>query len=106
MIDNTIESINFLKETIKELYSIELIFQDLKNNEININWEDEKFIIPYNNKRKYLLDILSCAYTEEKILNRIYKLIINEAKKTLKDNSQNIDKLFKYSIELALKEGN
>lgn len=30
MIDNTKESIFFLKDTVKELYSIELIFVDLK----------------------------------------------------------------------------
>lgn len=102
MIDNTRESIEFLKETIKELYSIELIFTDLKINEININWNDEKFIIPYENKREYLKDILSCAYDNEIYFNRIYNILIRETEKTLKNNSQNIDKLINYSIKLAL----
>ena len=102
MIDNTKESIEFLKETIKELYSIELIFVDLKMNEININWNDEKFIIPYENKREYLKDILSCAYDNEIYFNRIYNMLIRETEKTLKNNSQNIDKLINYSIKLAL----
>ena len=46
MIDNTKESIKLLMDTIQELYAIELIFTDLKNNEVKINYEDEKFIIP------------------------------------------------------------
>lgn len=102
MIDNTRESIEFLVDTIKELYAIELIFTDLKLNEVNINWEDEKFIIPYENKREYLKDILSCAYDNEKYFNRVYNLIIREAEKTLKNNSQNIDKLINYSVKLAI----
>lgn len=102
MIDNTRESMELLKDTIKELYSIELIFSDFKANELNINYEDEKFIIPYENRREYLKDILKCAYDDEKHYCRIYHMIIRESEKTLKDNSQNIDKLIDYSIKLAL----
>lgn len=102
MIDNTRESIIFLKDIIKELYSIELIFVDFKINELNINWEDEKFIIPYKDRREYLKNILSCAYDNEKHFYRIYNMIIHEAKKTLKNNSQDIDKLINYSIKLAI----
>jgi hypothetical protein len=102
MIDNTIESIDFLKETIKELYAIELIFQDFKINEININKDDTKFIIPYEEKRRYLKNILNCAFDNEKEYNRVYYMIVKEAKKTLINNSQNIDKLLKYAITLAL----
>lgn len=102
MIDNTKKSIKLLTDTIQELYAIELIFTDLKNNEVKINYEDEKFIIPYENKRKYLKDILSCAYDNQKYYNRIYYMITKEAEKTLKDNSQNIDKLLSYAIKLAL----
>lgn len=102
MIDNTRESIKLLSDTIKELYAIELIFADFKENELNINYNDEKFIIPYENKRKYLKDILNCAYDNEKYYSRIYHMIIREAEKTLKNNSQNIDKLINYSVKLAL----
>ena len=102
MIDNTIDSINFLKETIKELYAIELIFQDFKINEISINKDDTKFIIPYEEKRCYLKNILNCAFDNEKDYNKTYYMIIKEAKKTLINNSQNIDKLLKYAVNLAL----
>lgn len=102
MIDNTRESIKLLSDTIKELYAIELIFVDFKENELNINYDDEKFIIPYENKRKYLKDILNCAYDNEKYYSRVYYMIIREAEKTLKNNSQNIDELINYSVKLAL----
>jgi hypothetical protein len=102
MIDNTKASIKLLIDTIQELYAIELIFTDLKNNEVKINYDDEKFIIPYENKRKYLKDILNCAYDNQKCYNRIYYMIIKEAEKTLKDNSQNIDRLLNYAVKLAL----
>ena len=102
MIDNTMESVNFLKETIKELYVIELIFQDFKINEISINKDDTKFIIPYEKKRCYLKNILNCAFDNEKDYNKVYYMITREAKKTLINNSQNIDKLLKYIVNLAL----
>ena len=44
MIDNTKESIKLLTDTIQELYTIELIFTDLKNNEVKINYEDESVV--------------------------------------------------------------
>lgn len=102
MIDNTKESIELLIDTIQELYAIELIFTDLKNNEVKINYDDERFIIPYENKREYLKSILNCAYDNQKHYNRIYYMIIKEAEKTLKDNSQNIDRLLNYAVKLAL----
>ena len=56
MIDNTIESRKYLEEIIQELYTMELIFQDFKRNELIINNEDEKFIIPYKQKEKNLIN--------------------------------------------------
>ena len=103
MIDNTIESKKYLEEIIQELYVIELIFQDFKKNELKINDSDEKFIIPYRQKEKSLKNDLKCAYDKEFHFNRIYNMIILEAKKTLENNSQNIDKLKKYAWNLALK---
>ena len=96
------ECIELLSNTIKELYAIELIFSDFKANELNINYEDEKFIIPYENKRTYLKNILKCAYDNEKYFNRVYYMIIREAEKTLKNNSQNIDMLIARAIKYAL----
>ena len=93
--------IELLSNTIKELYAIELIFTDFKINELDINYDDEYFIIPYENKRTYLKNILECAYDDEKYYNRVYHMIIREAEKTLKDNSQNIDKLIAYAIKYA-----
>ena len=95
------ECIELLSNTIKELYAIELIFTDFKINELDINYDDEYFIIPYENKRTYLKNILECAYDDEKYYNRVYHMIIREAEKTLKDNSQNIDKLIAYAIKYA-----
>lgn len=100
--ENNKECIELLSNTIKELYAIELIFSDFKVNELNINYEDEKFIIPYENKREYLKNILKCAYDNEKYFNRVYHMIIREAEKTLKDNSQNIDMLISRAIKYAL----
>ena len=95
------ECIELLSNTIKELYAIELIFTDFKINELDINYDDEYFIIPYENKRTYLKNILEYAYDDEKYYNRVYHMIIREAEKTLKDNSQNIDKLIAYAIKYA-----
>lgn len=100
--ENNKESIELLSNTIKELYAIELIFSDFKVNELNINYEDEKFIIPYENKREYLKNILKCAYDNEKYFNRVYYMIIREAEKTLKNNSQNIDMLISRAIKYAI----
>ena len=100
--ENNKESIELLSNTIKELYAIELIFSDFKANELNINYEDEKFIIPYENKREYLKNILKCAYDNEKYFNRVYYMIIREAEKTLKNNSQNIDMLISRAIKYAI----
>lgn len=100
--ENNKECIELLSNTIKELYAIELIFSDFKINELNINYEDEKFIIPYENKREYLKNILKCAYDNEKYFNRVYYMIIREAEKTLKNNSQNIDMLITRAIKYAL----
>lgn len=100
--ENNKESIELLSNTIKELYAIELIFSDFKANELDINYEDEKFIIPYENKREYLKNILNCAYDNEKYFNRVYYMIIREAEKTLKNNSQNIDMLISRAIKYAL----
>ena len=102
MVDNTIEAKKYLEEIIQELYAIELIFQDFKRNELKINDNDEKFIIPYRLRRERLKDDLKCAYDKELHFNRIYNMIILEAKKTLENNSQNIDKLKKYAWNLAL----
>ena len=96
------ECIELLTDTIKELYTIELIFADFKANELDINYEDEYFIIPYENKRAYLKNILGCAYDNEKYYNRVYYMIIREAEKTLKNNSQDIDKLIAYAIKYAI----
>ena len=95
------ECIELLTDTIKELYAIELIFSDFKANELDINYEDEYFIIPYENKRAYLKNILKCAYENEKYYHRVYHMIIREAEKTLKNNSQDIDKLIAYAIKYA-----
>ena len=95
------ECIELLSNTIKELYAIELIFTDFKANELDINYDDEKFIIPYENKRAYLKNILEYAYDDEKYYHRVYHMIIREAEKTLKDNSQNIDRLIAYAIKYA-----
>lgn len=100
--ENNKESIELLSNTIKELYAIELIFSDFKANELDINYEDEKFIIPYENKREYLKNILKCAYDNEKYFNRVYYMIIREAEKTLKNNSQNIDMLIAQAIKYAI----
>lgn len=100
--ENNKECIELLSNTIKELYAIELIFSDFKANELDINYEDEKFIIPYENKREYLKNILNCAYDNEKYFNRVYYMIIREAEKTLKNNSQNIDMLISRAIKYAL----
>ena len=100
--ENNKECIELLSNTIKELYAIELIFSDFKVNELNINYEDEKFIIPYENKREYLKNILKCAYDNEKYFNRVYYMIIREAEKTLKNNSQNIDMLISRAIKYAI----
>ena len=99
--ENNKECIELLTDTIKELYTIELIFADFKANELDINYEDEYFIIPYENKRAYLKNILGCAYDNEKYYNRVYYMIIREAEKTLKNNSQDIDKLIAYAIKYA-----
>ena len=100
--ENNKESIELLSNTIKELYAIELIFSDFKANEFDINYEDEKFIIPYENKREYLKNILKCAYNNEKYFNRVYYMIIREAEKTLKNNSQNIGMLISRAIKYAI----
>ena len=100
--ENNKECIELLSNTIKELYAIELIFSDFKANELDINYEDEKFIIPYENKRTYLKNILKCVYDNEKYFNRVYYMIIREAEKTLKNNSQNIDMLISRAIKYAL----
>ena len=98
------ECIELLSNTIKELYAIELIFTDFKTNELDINYEDEKFIIPYENKRTYLKNILKCAYDNEKYFNRVYHMIIRETEKTLKNNSQDIDRLIAYAIKYAIND--
>ena len=100
--ENNKECIELLSNTIKELYAIELIFSDFKANELDINYEDEKFIIPYENQRTYLKNILKCAYDNEKYFNRVYYMIIREAEKTLKNNSQNIDMLIAQAIKYAI----
>ena len=100
--ENNKESIELLSNTIKELYAIELIFSDFKVNELDINYKDKKFIIPYENKRTYLKNILKCVYDNEKYFNRVYYMIIREAEKTLKNNSQNIDMLISRAIKYAL----
>ena len=100
--ENNKECIELLSNTIKELYAIELIFSDFKANELNVNYEDEKFIIPYENQRAYLKNILKCAYDNKKYFNRVYYMIIREAEKTLKNNSQNIDMLISRAIKYAI----
>ena len=100
--ENNKECIELLNNTIKELYAIELIFSDFKANELDVNYEDEKFIIPYENKRTYLKKILKFKYNNEKYFNRVYYMIIREAEKTLKNNSQNIDMLIAQAIKYAL----
>ena len=102
--ENNKECIELLSNTIKELYAIELIFSDFKANELDINYEDEKFIIPYENQRAYLKNILKCAYDNEKYFNRVYYMIIREAEKTLKNNSQNIDMLIARAIKYAIND--
>ena len=52
---NNKKHIELLSDTIKKLYAIELIFADLKANELDVNYKDEKFIIPYENERAYLM---------------------------------------------------
>ena len=101
---NNKKHIELLSDTIKKLYAIELIFADLKANELDVNYKDEKFIIPYENERTYLKNILKCVYDDEKYYHRVYYMITKEAEKTLKDNSQNIDKLIAYAIKYAIND--
>ena len=100
--ENNKECIELLSNTIKELYAIELIFSDFKANELDNKKKKEKFIIPYENQRTYLKNILKCAYDNEKYFNRVYYMIIREAEKTLKNNSQNIDMLIAQAIKYAI----
>lgn len=95
------ESKKYLNEIIQKIYAIELIFQDLKNYEINLNKNDEKFIIPYEEERKYLEEELKKFYNQSTYFTRIYNMINNQAKKTLKNNSQNLDRLKQYAWKLA-----
>ena len=52
------EQINFITETIQDIYTLELIFQDMKMNELNINYSDTKFIIPNLNLLNSKLNLL------------------------------------------------
>ena len=88
----------FITEIIQEIYTLELIFQDMKINELNINYNDTKFIIPNLNTLNSKLDLL--ATFSEDIKNKIHYMCINEAIKTLKNNNQNIDKLMQYCIKI------
>ena len=56
--ENKKECIELLSNTIKELYAVELIFSDFKVNELDVNYEDEKYKITYETKRTYLKNII------------------------------------------------
>ena len=43
-------------------------------------------------------------FDNENKYNKVYYIIVKEAKKTLINNSQNIDKLLKYVVNLALNQ--
>lgn len=88
-----------ISELIQNIYSLELIFQDLKINEEIINWNDTKFIIPNHNKLEDCKNTLK-SITNEKIYNRIVHMIKNESIKTLKHNINNIHKVINYSYKV------
>lgn len=90
--------IYFITEIMQEIYTLELIFQDMRRNELNINYNDTKFIIPNLNSLNSKLDLLF-TFGEE-IKNKLHYMCIREAIKTLKNNSQNIDKLLQNSIKI------
>lgn len=97
--------INTLIDTVKELYTIELLFTDLKVNRLyNCNCNDEKFIKPNLKKRNALLNKLKrlCNYNIS-CFNKIHKKIIEESYNTIRDNSEDINKLINYSVDLVLK---
>ena len=91
---------SFLIETIKDLYAMELIFTDFRIHNTVLVDGDLIFYVPYRNRRNGLINKLKSFYTEEKDFNKVYDMIVEEAEKTLKDNSQDIEQLIKYAIEL------
>ena len=90
----------FLISIIKELYAMELIFTDFKIHNTVLVDGDLIFYVPYRNRRNGLINKLKSFYTNEKNFNKVYDMIVKEAEKTLKDNSQDIDKLIECAIEL------
>lgn len=90
---------NNLINTIKDLYAIELIFTDFRLNNVTLVKEDRLFYIPYKNKRINLRNDL-IKITGRKNYKKIYRMIIREAEKTLKDNSEDIDRLISCIINL------
>ena len=90
---------NNLINTIKDLYVIELIFTDFRLNNVTLVKEDRLFYIPYKNKRIDLRNNL-IGITGRKKYKKIYHMICREAEKTLKDNSQDIDRLISCIIKL------
>lgn len=93
-----IDQKNFLKELIQNIYSYELLFQDMKMNELNINWSDEKFIIPSYNQLKGHYELLKTF--GDKVYNRLSHMIQKEAINTLENNINSIDKVINYSYKI------
>lgn len=89
----------FLKDLILNIYTYELVFQDLKQYEININYNDTKFIIPHQNALESYYNTLK-SISSEIIYNRLINLIQKEALRTLKYNVNNIDKVINYSYKI------
>lgn len=92
------DQINFINELIQDIYSTELIFQDFKDAELNINWDDEKFIIPYKNflqeKKELLLSI-----SNNKIYDRIIAIINKQIKNTLLGMQIDLNKMYMFACK-------
>jgi hypothetical protein len=90
---------NELIQAIKDLYIIELIFTDFRLNKVVLIEGDTLFYIPYKNKRIVLRNNL-IKLTGRNNYKKVYHMIIKEAEKTLKNNSQDVDKLISDIIDL------
>lgn len=93
------EQKEFLKDLINDIYKSELIFQDFKKAELDVNYNDTKFIIPQLNLLNDNKDLLKTICNDDIIYNRLEHMIVKESIRTLDDNTNNIDKVVKYSYK-------
>lgn len=93
------EQMEFLNDLIIDVYKSELIFQDFKINELDLNYNDTKFIIPQLNYMNENKDLLKNICDNDIIYNRLLHMIIKEALRTLEGNVNNINKVVKYSYK-------